>query len=230
MPHHRPNGSGHRNRRWLRRGLRSTTLRQSWPLGLLFLSVVWVCYRHLALRAAAAEILAEAEQLQSDVSRYSGRIRAFQTGFLQRPVEDFAGAFLWGTQRNSDRGAVSLRWPLPRDGLYLVVDMDCGWSQEAVEEALAGNNYEVFVLDEKPANSGRWLQEYQERGRNLWFVTPQGGWWRNSLPAGVTPVWFAVKNGTFIGVGVGAHGIRALLGRESNSRDPAPVLDGDLTT
>lgn len=228
MPRERPNAVPSRD--WHTVGVWAKRAWRSWPLGVLFLSVFWVCYRHLNLRAAAAEVLKEVGQLQSDVARFSGRLRAFQAGFLQRPVDDFAGAFLRGTQWANDRAAIPLSWPSPRDGLYLVVDMDCGWSQEAVKEALVGHNYEVFVMDPEPQNSQRWLQEYQGQSRNFWVITPEGGWWRNSLPTGVTPVWFAVKNGAFIGVGVSAQGIRAVLGRDSNARDPVPVLGDDFTT
>ncbi len=197
------------------------------PLVVVALSVAWVCYRYIVLRAAATEILEKAKELQLDVERHSGHLVAFEAGFLNRSAEDFAGDFLRGVQWDSNLSATALSWSGIRDGLYLVVDINCRWSQEAVEDALARREYDVILLDPVLRNGPRWRQEYTMSDQDALVITPDGGWWRNGVPYGVTPVGFVVERGTFAAVGVGLDGVRMLQDRDMDSRTPSRILGDD---
>ena len=185
---------------------------------IVVLAVCWTGYRFGVLRAAANEILVEAQRLQGEHIGLKGAIEAYEAGFLRRPIHDFQLGFLGGSEWMSDTTELAFAWESPSDGLYMVVDWDCAWSQSAIDAALAiaeRGGREVILLDRIPDNGPRWRGKYPLATKGLRVVTPTGGWWSVGLPHGVTPVWFAVAGGQFVAINVGAKDL------ETFAFDPA---------
>lgn len=194
--------------------------------GVLVLAVAWTGYRFSVLRTSANEILARAQELQTEQTRLTGTLRAYEAGFLHRPAHAFTPQFMEALEWVSETTNIELSWERPTDGIFLVVDWECPWSEAAVEAALAlretSPKREVFLLDTDPGNGSRWRRAFgAEMSKLLRVVTPRDGWWSIGTPRGVTPVWFVVEGGEFTGVGVGADGLRALSSFEF---DPAAPL------
>ncbi len=178
-------------------------------LVLVVLAVAWTGYRVQGMRNAAAEILAEAQRLQREERALRGKVDAYEAGFLRRPTGPGAigPVFLQGFEWVSDTDQVALRWREPADGLYLVVNRGCPRSREAAAlalEASRAKERQVILLDSGAAAGVEWLQHFEHAPRQrLRVIRPEAGWWSIGAPYGVTPVWFAVENDRFVGVGVG---------------------------
>lgn len=198
-----------------------------WLTGMIVvLTVIWVAYRHAALRTSANQILAEVETLQSEAAKSASRLRAYSGGFLRRQPEMFAGEFLLGIEWESDVERKELTWSSPPEGVFLVVDWSCPWSRIAVERALDSGERVVILLDVDPVNGSRWRQQFSNGRDALRVVTPSGGWWATGLPYGVTPVWFVVETEQFTHIGIGAEGVGTSVSAPEHA---IPDTDEDFT-
>ncbi len=193
----------------------------------LVLAVSWTGYRFGVLRASANETIARAQELQTEQTRLMGTLQAYEAGFLNRPSHAFTPQFMEASEWVSETTNIELNWKWPTDGVFLVVDWECPWSEAAIEAALAlhetSPKREVLLLDTDPRNGPRWRRKFgAEMSKMLRIVTPRAGWWSIGTPRGVTPVWFVIEGGEFTGVGVGADGLRTL---SSFDFDPmAPIV------
>lgn len=178
---------------------------------IVVLAVSWAGYRFSALRAAASEILVEAQRLQGEKASLEGVIAAYEDGFLHRPSQMFRSGFMNGSEWVSDTTQLALAWEKPTDGVYLVVDWDCPWSRDAVDVALGvaeQGDRETILLDPRHANGPEWRGKYSLATTGLRVITPTGGWWSIGVPDGITPVWFAVATGQIVAIGVGADDLK----------------------
>ena len=178
---------------------------------IVVLAVCWTGYRFSALRAAASEILVEAQRLQGKKASLEGVIAAYEAGFRRRPSQMFRSGFVNGSEWVSDTTQLALAWEEPTDGVYLVVDWNCSWSQEAVDVALGvaeQGGREMILLDPRPANGPKWRGKHSSATKGLRVITPVGGWWSIGVPDGIKPVWFAVAGGQFAAIGVGADELK----------------------
>ena len=193
--------------------------------GVLVLAVGWTGFRFGVLRTAANEILVRVQELQTEQTRLIGTLRAYEAGFLHRPAYAFAPQFMEASEWVSETTSIELNWELPTDGIFLVVDRECPWSEGAVEAALAlsetSPKREIFLLDADPRNGPRWRRTFgAEVSKMPRVLTPHAGWWSVGTPRDVTPVWFVVEGGEFTGVGVGANGLRTLSSFEFDPAAP----------
>ena len=181
----------------------------------LIVALVLLCWAGCQFsrpRTAGNEMLVEAQTLQGKRASLGDVVAAYEAGFRRRPSRMFAGSFVVGSEWVSDTTLLALTWAEPTDGVYLVVDWDCVWSQEAVDVALGvaeQGGRETILLDPRSANGPKWRAKYSLATRGLRIVTPTDGWWSVGVPDGITPVWFAVAAGGFAAIGVGVDALRA---------------------
>ncbi len=169
------------------------------------LAVAWVGYRFHEVRTSASDMLVEVERLERETGALKGKLGAYEEGFLGRPVRDLGPTFLRGFEWVAPTGRLPLHWREPTDGIYLVVDLDCPRSEEAVrmaEEVAQDGGREVILLDADSASGAEWLRRLGPQMQRR-VVTPSTGWWSVGIPSSVTPVWFAVAGGQVVDVGVG---------------------------
>ena len=179
---------------------------------IVVLAVCWTGYRFSTLRAVANEILVEAQRLQGEQASLQGVVDAYEAGFLRRSTQTFRSGFVNGTEWLSDTTQLGFAWEEPSDGIYLSVDWNCPWSQEAIGVALEvaeQGDREVILLDPAAGNGPKWRSKYSLATRELRVITPTDGWWSIGVPDGITPVWFAVAGGRFAAIGVGAEELKS---------------------
>ena len=193
--------------------LASLRVRRALATVIVGLAVGWTGYRFGALRASANDILAEAQRLQSKQAGLQGVIDAYEAGFLRRPAQVFRSHFVNGSESVSDTTNLGLAWEEPIDGVYLVADWNCPWSQETVGVALEvadRGGREAILLDPVPGSGPKWRAKFNLAATGLRVIAPADGWWSIGVPDGITPVWFAVASGRFVAIGVGAEGLKTL--------------------
>lgn len=170
------------------------------------ISITWAGARYRMVWTQAQRLAAEVAVHQVGLAQDGERLRAFREGFVGRSPDAFSDSlFLSGVELSAAAvPAQSIDWDIPVDGDYLLVAQDCPWSRQVVDVALVqSDSMPLIILDYDSNFLQLWRDRVDEPSRPVRVVAPRSGWWNVGMPAGVTPVWFTVRNQRLVDIGIG---------------------------
>lgn len=156
---------------------------------------------------ALQDALTQATELQQDIQNLETRNEILKSAIRQVRGDSSAGPFLTGWVAGDD-GGQAISWPVPRDGLYLVVSPRCSWCLPLLRDLdEVGKRFgsPIYVLADDARGVDRFL-DAEGVGRPDALIEPVGGWWNVALPKEVTPIWLRYEDGVFVEFGLGAPG------------------------